>query len=57
MTARMRSYRAHGAAGAALLEETGVEPLVVDFAARHPSSDPGDSDPAQWRALLNADDI
>ncbi len=55
LTARLRRYRDHGSRGAALLEAAGAEPLVVDFAARHPDADPGEFDPETWSALLDAD--
>jgi putative nucleotidyltransferase with HDIG domain len=52
-----RRYRNHGAIGGRLLEELGAEPLVVDFAARHPDPDPGPHDPSVWRILLAADHV
>lgn len=55
MTASMRSYRDHGSSGALLLETAGAPTLAVEFARRHPDTDPGSTDPAHWQALLAAD--
>jgi putative nucleotidyltransferase with HDIG domain len=55
VTARMRSYRDHGAIGAAELAAAGCEPLVVDFARRHPGPPPQGEDPNRWQVLIDAD--
>lgn len=52
-----RRYRNHGPIGGELLGELGAEPLVVDFATRHPDPDPGPHDPSAWRILLAADHV
>lgn len=57
MSDRFRTYRRHGPLGAEMLSRIGSEPLVVEFAARHPDPDPGECDPAQWQVLLDADDV
>lgn len=54
---RMAAYRAHGSLGARELEACECEPLVVEFAGRHPGPAPVGIDPARWRALLEADDV
>ncbi len=53
----MGLYRAHGEIGAEALESLGAEPLVVDFARRHPDPDPRSSNPTAWRILLEADGV
>lgn len=55
VTARMRSYRDHGAIGADELAAAGCEPLVVDFARLHPGPPPPGEDPRRWQVLLDAD--
>ena len=57
LSGRLRAYRTHGARGAALLAAAGAEPLIVDFARRHPDPDPGQHDPADWDLLLESDDV
>lgn len=52
---RFARYRNHGPLGADLLAAAHAEPLIVDFARRHPEPDPGGNDPAEWRILLDAD--
>ena len=54
---RYAAYRNHGPLGADLLATAGAEPLAIDFARRHPDSDPGGNDPALWRILLEADHV
>jgi len=54
---RMAAYRAHGPLGARELAACECEPLVVEFAGRHPGPAPAGIDPARWRVLLEADDV
>lgn len=55
LTVRMRSYRAHGAIGAAELERAECGALVVEFARLHPGPPPEGVDPGRWQVLLDAD--
>jgi len=55
MTNRMRSYRDHGRRGAVALEEAGCGTLAVAFARYHPGPAPAGTDPARWKALVDAD--
>lgn len=56
MPARYRKYRDHGPIGGEALASRGAEPLVVDFALRHPAPAPVGTDAAHWEMLLAADD-
>lgn len=56
MSARYRKYRDHGPIGAAALQALGAEPLVVEFAMRHPEPAPEGFDSEVWSMLLAADD-
>jgi putative nucleotidyltransferase with HDIG domain len=55
MPTRFSAYRAHGALGADELAAIGCEPLVVEFARRHPGPAPEGVDRGLWKALLDAD--
>jgi hypothetical protein len=55
MTARMRSYRAHGPVGADDLEVAGCGELEIAFARHHPDPAPELINEEQWSALLEAD--
>ncbi|MCP3977531.1 MAG: hypothetical protein GY720_23855 [bacterium] len=56
MPGRYRKYRDHGPIGGEALAGMGAEPLVVDFALRHPAPAPEGTDAARWQMLLIADD-
>lgn len=57
LPARLAAYRSHGPLGARELAACGCEPLVVEFAGRHPGPAPDGIDPTQWNALLEADNV
>ncbi len=53
---RWRTYLAHGAIGAEMLERAGATEFAVAFARDHPGPVPPGIDPVAWRALASADD-
>lgn len=55
MTNRMRMYRDHGRRGAIDLEAAGCGELAISFARYHPGPAPSGTDPARWKALIDAD--
>lgn len=57
MPTRFSAYRAHGALGADELAAIACEPLVVEFARRHPGPAPDGIDRGLWKALLEADNV
>ncbi len=52
---RVAVYLDHPAIGAAELEETGAEPLVVEFALHHHGKRPRTIHPDDWAVLFAAD--
>lgn len=55
-TGRWKTYLAHGAIGAEMLERAGATGFAVAFARDHPGPVPPGIDPVAWEALASADD-
>lgn len=54
---RWLAYLHHGEIGADMLRRAGACQLTVDFALSHPGPVPNGVDPADWRALADADEV
>lgn len=52
-----KTYRDHGSLGADMLRRVGAEPLAVEFAEFHPGRVPDGTDPDDWQALVDADNV
>ncbi len=53
---RWRTYLAHPAIGAAILEAHGAAPTTVAFTRHHPGPPPPGFDPVAWETLAAADE-